>query len=195
MTIPASLIPLVGGLILFPGFHGLSRWRSLRAALARRLGENGYKGLYSLISLAGLVLVVYGYGHYRDAGMIPVWTPPRGMAHLAISLVWLALIFLFAAKLPGKIRSTLRHPMLAGVKLWALAHLLVNGDLGSILLFGTFLLWAVLARIAIKRSGAPNPAPSGWVLNDVWAILIGTGLTIALVLWLHQRLIGVAILP
>jgi len=126
---------LVVGLVIFLGMHSFSMARRNRAALIARIGEGPYKGLYSLVSLLGVVLIAIGYGQYRASGYIPVWDPPAWTRHLALILVWLAFICLAAAYLPGRIKVRLKHPMLAGVKIWALAHLLANGDLGSILLF------------------------------------------------------------
>jgi len=191
---------LVLGLILFLGTHSFSMARSSRAASIATLGEGAYKGLYSVLSLAGLVLISIGYGQYRSAGYIPVWDPPVWTRHLALLLVWFSFVLIVAAYLPGRIKRTLKHPMLAGVKVWALAHLLANGDLGSILLFGAILAWAVAARISVKRRdeakphGAPLEPPSG-LRNDALAVAIGTVLYVAFVVWLHPLLIGVPVLP
>jgi uncharacterized membrane protein len=191
---------LILGLLLFLGIHALSMARRQRASLIARIGEGPYKGLYSLVSLLGIVLIAVGFGRYRAAGYIPVWDPPTWTRHLALLLVWLAFICVAAAYLPGRIKARLKHPMLTGVKIWALAHLLVNGDLGSILLFGSILVWAVLARISAKRRdegpphGAPATQPAGF-RNDALAVVIGTVAYVAFVLWLHPLLIGVAVLP
>jgi uncharacterized membrane protein len=191
---------LVLGLIVFLGTHAFSMFRVPRAALVARWGEGPYKGLYSLVSLAGIVLLCVGFGRYRAEGYIPVWDPPVWTRHLALLLVWLAFVCLAAAYLPGRIKRRLKHPMLAAVKIWALAHLLANGDLGSILLFGSFLLWAVLARISIKRRdeavehGAPAGAPRD-TRNDILAIAVGTAAYGVFVVWLHPILIGVPVLP
>jgi uncharacterized membrane protein len=191
---------LVLGLVVFLGTHVFSMARQPRAAVIRKIGEGPYKGLYSLLSLAGIVLISVGYGHYRQAGYVPVWDPPVWTRHLALLLVWFAFVFVAAAYLPGRIRRTLKHPMLAGVKVWALAHLLANGDLGSILLFGAILAWAVAARISVKRRdeavphGAPLEPPSG-LRNDALAVAIGTVAYLAFVVWLHPLLIGVPVLP
>lgn len=191
---------LIFGLILFLGMHAFSMARGRRAALIARFGEGAYKGLYSLVSVAGIVLVIVGFGQYREGGYIQVWDPPVWTRHLSLILVWLAFICIAAAYLPGRIKARLKHPMLAGVKLWAVAHLLANGDLGSMLLFGSFLIWAVLARISAKRrdEGPPHGAPRGFPAgfrNDALAIMIGTVAYGAFVLWLHPLLIGVAVLP
>jgi uncharacterized membrane protein len=190
---------LVVGLVIFLGVHSFSMARRSRAALIARIGEGPYKGLYSLVTLLGVVLIAIGYGQYRASGYIPVWDPPVWTRHLALILVWLAFICLAAAYLPGRIKARLKHPMLAGVKIWALAHLLANGDLGSILLFGSVLVWAVFARISAKRRDVAaqhggTAAPAGW-RNDVLAVVIGTAIYLAFVFWLHPWLIGVPVLP
>jgi uncharacterized membrane protein len=190
---------LVVGLVIFLGVHSFSMARRSRAALIARIGEGPYKGLYSLVTLLGVVLIAIGYGQYRASGYIPVWDPPVWTRHLALILGWLAFICLAAAYLPGRIKARLKHPMLAGVKIWALAHLLANGDLGSILLFGSFLVWAVFARISAKRRDVAaqhggTAAPAGW-RNDVLAVVIGTAIYLAFVFWLHPWLIGVPVLP
>ncbi|WP_201860243.1 NnrU family protein [Microvirga soli] len=190
---------LVIGLVLFLGTHSFSMARERRAAIIGRIGEGPYKGLYSLLSLAGIVLVSIGYGQYRAGGYISVWDPPVWTRHLALLLVLIAFICFVAAYLPGHIKARLKHPMLAGVKIWAFAHLIANGDLGSILLFGSFLVWAVLARISVKRRDVAaqhggTAAPAGW-RNDILAVAIGAGVYLAFVFWLHPWLIGVSVLP
>jgi uncharacterized membrane protein len=190
---------LILGLVLFLGTHSFSMARGPRAAIIGRIGEGPFKGLYSLLSLAGIVLVSIGYGQYRAGGYIPVWDPPVWTRHLALLLVLVAFICFVAAYLPGRIKARLKHPMLAGVKIWAFAHLLANGDLGSILLFGSFLVWAVLARISVKRRDVAaqhggTAAPAGW-RNDILAVAIGTVVYFAFVFWLHPWLIGVPVLP
>ena len=191
---------LILGLIVFIGSHAFTMARGARSQAIARLGEGPYKGLYSLVSLIGLVLIVWGYGDYRAGGYIQVWNPPVWTRHLAIPLVWVSFVAFAAAYLPGRIKRTLKHPMLAGLKIWALAHLLANGDLGSMLLFGGLLAWAVVARISTKRRdvvrdhGGPVAAPAGW-RNDVLAVAIGTVLYLVFLLWLHPLLIGVPALP
>ena len=191
---------LILGLIIFIGAHAFTMARQPRAQAILRLGEGPYKGLYSLVSLIGLVLIVWGFGQYRAGGYIQVWNPPVWTRHIAVPLVWVAFVAFAAAYLPGRIRRTLKHPMLAGLKIWALAHLLANGDLGSILLFGALLAWAVVARISTKRRdevldhGGPAAAPAGW-RNDILAIVIGTALYLVFLIWLHPLLIGVPALP
>ena len=194
------MTPLILGLIVFIGSHAFTMARGARAQAIARLGEGPYKGLYSLVSLVGLVLIVWGYGDYRAGGYTPLWNPPVWARHLAVPLVWISFVAFAAAYLPGRIRRTLKHPMLAGLKIWALAHLLANGDLGSVLLFGTLLAWAVAARISTKRRdevldhGGPAAAPAGW-RNDILALLIGTAAYVVFLVWLHPLLIGVPALP
>jgi uncharacterized membrane protein len=191
---------LLLGLLLFLGTHAFTMARRPRGQLVARLGEGPYKGLYSLLSLAGIVLIAVGFGQYRAGGYIQLWDPPTFMRHLTVPLVWIAFVCFAAAYLPGRIKARLKHPMLAGVKIWALAHLLANGDLGSMLLFGLLLAWAVVARISTKRRsvaadhGGPLAAPSGW-RNDFLALAIGTGVFVLFAVWLHPVLIGVPALP
>ncbi|HEY0352942.1 MAG TPA: NnrU family protein [Enterovirga sp.] len=195
------MLILILGLVIFLGTHVFTMRRDARAAAIARLGERPYKALYSLVSLLGLVLIVWGFGRYRAYEWIDVWYPPVWTRHLALLLVWVAFIAFVAAYLPGRIKRALKHPMLAGVKIWALAHLLANGDLGSILLFGSILAWAVAARISVKRRrdevrdhGGPVAEPAGW-RNDVTAIVLGTVLWFVFARWLHPLLIGVPVLP
>jgi uncharacterized membrane protein len=195
------MLILILGLVIFLGTHVFTMRRGPRAAAIARLGEGPYKALYSLVSLLGLVLIVWGFGRYRAYEWIDVWYPPVWTRHLALLLVWAAFIAFVAAYLPGRIKRALKHPMLAGVKIWALAHLLANGDLGSILLFGSILAWAVAARISVKRRrdevrdhGGPVAEPAGW-RNDVTAIVLGTVLWFVFARWLHPLLIGVPVLP
>ena len=188
------MLILILGIIIFLGVHTLSTLRDQRQSLIGRFGENGYKAVYSVGSLIGLVLIVWGFGAYRASGYIPVWTPPRGLGHVAIPLMWVAFVALAAAYAPtGKIKSTLKHPMLVGVKTWALAHLLANGDLGSIILFGSLLGWAVYDRISLKRRGSLGPAPAPFGTGD-W-ITIGAGSALWLLFFtFHNALIGVRVL-
>jgi uncharacterized membrane protein len=190
-----GLAVLIIGLAVFIGGHAFVTRRDARAALIARIGEWPYKGLFSLVSLLGLVLIVWGFAHYRAEGLIHVWSPPTWMRHVTVALVWPAAILVTAASIPGDLKRTLKHPMLAGIKLWALAHLLSNGDLGGIILFGSILAWAVFDRITLKRrtdAGAP-PIPIGGRRNDVIAIVVGTILYLALGLVFHPLFIGIPV--
>jgi uncharacterized membrane protein len=187
---------LIAGLVLFLGVHTLTTLREMRAGLVERLGPGLFKGIYSLVSLIGFVLILLGYKAYRAAGYIDVWTPPTGMRHLTILLMWPAMICLVAAYVPGEIKRRLKHPMLVAVKIWALAHLLSNGDLGSIILFGSFLGWAVYDRISVKRrvdANGPAVTPGGR-RNDVVAVVAGTILWVLFMFVLHPLLIGVPVI-
>ena len=180
---------------MFLGVHILTAQRGLRARLVGVTGEGTYKILYSVVSLAGLLLIAYGFGRYRATGWVDVWSPPAFMKHITIGLMLPAVILVAASYLRGRIYATLKHPMLAGVKLWAFAHLLTNGDLGSIILFGSFLAWAVYDRISLKRRtdpGAP-PIPVGGMTNDALAIVVGVVAYLALGFVFHPAVIGVAV--
>jgi len=172
-----------------------SRFRAERAAVIARLGEGSYKALFSLVSLAGIVLISYGFAHYRDTGLIAVWHPPAWTRHVTVLLMWPAVICVVAAYIRGDIQRVLKHPMLVGVKLWALAHLVANGDLGGIILFGAILAWAVFDRITLKRRSDPGaPAiPSGGRRNDIIAVAVGTLIYLALGFWFHPYLIGLRV--
>lgn len=184
---------LSAGLLIFVGSHIFVSRREARERLIARLGAGPYRGLFSLVALVGLVLIVYGFGEYRHTGWVDLWTPPGWTRHVAVLLMWPAVIALFAAYLPGRIQRTLKHPMLVSLKLWATAHLIANGDLGSVLLFGSLLAYSVYARISLKRRpGATEPGPkaTGWG-GDVTAVVVGTLVYLALGFAFHPLLIGV----
>jgi uncharacterized membrane protein len=187
---------LILGLAIFLATHVFVSLRGARAAVIERIGLPVYRGLFVTVSLAGLVLIVWGYAQYRAQGVIEVWSPPAFMRHVTIGLMLFAAVFVVAAFIPSQIRIRLKHPLLAGVKTWALAHLFSNGDLGSIVLFGTFLAWGVYARIAAKRRGdlgaATKPAPEGWT-NDIIVIALGVALFLALGFWFHPYVIGLPV--
>jgi uncharacterized membrane protein len=167
----------------------------LRASFIASMGEGGYKIGYALASVAGLALVTWGFSQYRATGWIDVWNPPTAFKHITVALMLPAVILVVASYIRGRIYTTLKHPMLTGVKLWAAAHLLANGDLGSIILFGSFLTWAVFDRISLKRrpdAGAP-PIPVGGPGNDLIAIAVGVVAYLALAFAFHPVVIGVAV--
>lgn len=186
---------LILGLLVFLGVHSVrivaEGWRS---AQITRLGEMRWKGVYSLLSIAGFVLLVWGYGLARQAPVL-LWTPPRAMGHVAALLMLPSLILLAAAYVPGNaIKARLRHPMVLGIKTWALAHLLANGNLADVLLFGAFLIWAVASFSAARRRdrGAAAVRASGTTGATVITVLVGALAWGAFVFWLHALLIGVA---
>ncbi|MEL7485898.1 MAG: NnrU family protein [Pseudomonadota bacterium] len=181
----------LAGLALFLGSHFFSALaRGPRAALVARLGEGGYKGVYSLASLAGFVLIYMGW---PDASRAVIYAPPYWLRHVAYLLVLIAFIFTAAAYVPaGRIAAAVKHPMLAGVKVWAFAHLLSNGDLRSVILFGGVLAFAVVDRIAVKRRDAPTPK-AGPVTNDAIAVVVGLAGYAVTLLYLHPYIAGVAL--
>src|SRR4051812_603307 len=188
-----GLAIMILGLALFIGAHAFVTRRGERAELIGRWGEGPYKVAFSLVSAVGIVLIGVGFARYRATGWIDVWYPPAWTRHVAVLLMWPAIVALFAAYLPGHIKRALKHPMLVAVKLWALAHLIANGDLGSIILFGALLAWAVYDRITLKRRSDPGAPqlPSAGHGNDVMAVIVGTLLYLALGFWFHPYVIGV----
>jgi len=188
-----GLAVLVLGLAVFLATHLFVTRRDARAAAIARLGLTTYRIAFALVSIAGLALIVWGYGHYRVHEWIGVWTPPAFMRHVTIGLMLIAALLLAAAFIPSHIKARTKYPMLAAVKTWALAHLLSNGDLGSILTFGTFLGWAVYAFIAAKRRGdLVTPAPAGWT-NDLIVVAVGIVIYLAVGFVFHPVVIGVPV--
>ena len=190
-----GLVTLILGLVVFLGVHVLTSLRETRARLIERLGPGPYKALYSLIAAVGFVLIVIGFGRYRATGWIDIWHPPAWTRVVAAVLIWPAFISVTAAYIRGDIARTLKHPMLVGIKLWAFAHLIANGDLGSIILFGSVLAWAVYDRISLKHrsdAGAP-PIPYGGRQNDIIAVVVGTIIYLAFGLVFHPLWIGVPV--
>lgn len=181
------------GLVLFLGIHSVAivapAWRDAQAA--RNVGA--WKGIYSVVSIAGFALLIYGYGLARQSPVV-VWTPPTVMRHIALLLMLPVFPLLLAAYLPGRISAAARHPMLLAVKFWALAHLLANGMLVDMILFGAFLAWAVLDRIAVKKRPAPRTTPGAppSAVNDAIALAGGLAIYAVFVLWAHRWLIGVS---
>jgi len=189
------MILMLLGLALFVGAHVFTTRREARAAAIARIGEGPYKGLYSAVSLLGLVLTAYGFGLWRAAVPTELWAPPLWLRHLNNLLMLIACICAVAAYVPSRIRARLRHPLLVAVKTWALAHLLVNGDVAGITLFGVILAWAVFDRISLKRRGAPDPvAPTGWT-GDIVAVAGGLVLYAALAFYFHPYVVGVPVMP
>lgn len=186
---------LVIGLVLFLGAHVFVTLRAPRAAVIARIGEWPYKGLMGLVSLVGLIVIGYGFARYRATDWIAVWSPPRWTYHITELLMWPASICVVAAYARGNIWRKLKHPFLVGVKTWAVAHLISNGDLGSIVLFGSFLAWAVYDRITLKHRSDPGaPAiPVGGHRNDTIALVVGTVLFLALGFIFHSLVVGVAV--
>jgi uncharacterized membrane protein len=185
---------LILGIIVFLGAHTFTTRRDARARAIERMGAGPYRGVYTLVSVIGLVLIVWGFSRYRSDGLIPLWYPPIWTRHITITLMWFAFVALACmGPAPSRIRGWLRHPMLVAIKIWALAHLLANGDLGGMLLFGSFLAWAVYDRIAVKRRGDLGAARvSAFTRADAMAVIIGTIAYVAMI-FLHPYLIGVSV--
>lgn len=179
------------GLIIFFGAHLFTALaRGARGAIISKLGEGPYKGLYSLVSLVGFILIIMGWRN-ADAGIL--YTTPLWTRHVAYALVLVAFISLAAAYLPaGRIAAMTKHPMLAGVKIWAFGHLLVNGEVRSVILFSAFLAYAVIDRIAVKRRDAPVRV-AGPIKNDIIAIAVGAAAYAAVAFYLHRYIAGVAL--
>lgn len=184
---------LIIGLVLFLGIHSVSiinaAWRDRMAA---RLGTLAWQGLYSLVAIAGLVLIIQGYDLARQDPLI-LYQSPIWLRYIALLLLVFVFPLLFAAYLPGRIRTATKHPMLAATKIWAFAHLLANGSLAGVILFGAFLAWAVVDRISLKRrTPLPVPAAPPSRFNDALAIILGLGLYLVFIFWLHAWLFGVS---
>lgn len=194
------MIPLILGLALFIAIHLVPTNPQMRRGLVERFGEGNYKLVFSAVSAVALVLIVLGYHKLQVMpGKNPtLYDPPLWLRHVTLALMLPAMILLVAAYVPSNIRDKVRHPMLAAVKLWALAHLLSNGDLASLVLFGSLLAYAVYDRISLKRrtdGRGPLGEARGGVKGDVIAVVVGTALFVVLLGGLHQRLFGVAPIP
>jgi uncharacterized membrane protein len=184
------MLQLLIGIALFFGMHSISIVAEpMRDRFVAR-SELGWKAFYALVSLFGIVLIVRGYADLRQTPTV-LYLPPVWLRHVASVLLLPIFVLFLAPYFPGKIKSATKHPQLAAVKLWALAHLLVNGTLADVLLFGSFLVWAVADRMSMKRrvarpiAGAPESKA-----NDFILVVIGLLIYAAFVLWLHEILVG-----
>jgi uncharacterized membrane protein len=187
---------LVIGLSVFIGVHSISIVApAFRERMVTRLGGGPWRGVYSLFAALGLVLTIWGYGLARGQTAV-LYVPPLGLRHAGVALMVFVFPLLLAAYLPGRIRDTLKHPMLVAVKTWALAHLLANGSLADVVLFGSLLVWAVADRISVKRRARASEAPvlpvKPW--NDAIAIAAGLAIYVAFIAGGHAWLIGVPIM-
>lgn len=187
---------LIAGLVIFLGLHSVriyaDNWRS---DMRLKLGEGAWKGLYSVVSIVGFALIVWGYGLARQQPVV-LWVPPAGMRHIAALLMLFAFIMLAAAYVPGNaIKSKLHHPMTLSVKTWALAHLLANGNVADVLLFGSFLAWAVACFVAARKRdrAAGTVYAAGKVVPTVITIVVGFVVTGVFAMALHKWLIGVPV--
>jgi len=187
------MVIFLAGLVLFLGVHSISiindPWRN---RMVDKIGEGPWKGLYSLAAIAGFIVMVWGYGLARYDTAI-LYSPPTWLQHISLLLLLPVFPLLIAAYLPGRIKAAVKHPMLLAVKLWALSHLLANGSVISVILFGSILAWAVVDRISLNhRNQRPIPGIPSTQFNDILAVAAGIGMYFALVLWLHNLLFGVS---
>lgn len=184
---------LIIGLAVFLGMHSISIVSpALRARAVASMGHYGWRGVYSLVSLAGFALIVYGFGLARQDPVV-LYVPPEWTRHLTFLLMLPVFPLLLAAYLPGRIATAMKHPMLAAVKFWAVAHLLSVGMLSDVLLFGAFLVWAVLDRLSFRHRPPQvmKRAPAGR-FNDAIAVFVGLALYVFFVMWAHLRLFGIS---
>jgi len=188
------MLMLILGLVLFLGVHSTrivaDGWRGATIA---RIGALPWKGLYTVVSIAGFVLLVWGYGLARQQP-VALWSPPRGMNHLAALLMVFSFVLLVATYVPrNAIKARLHHPMVLSVKVWALAHLLSNGNLADVVLFGAFLLWAVLSfRAARARDRAAGTVyAAGTAAGTAITVAVGLAAWAGFAFWGHAVLIGV----
>jgi len=186
---------LIIGLVLFLGAHSVRILADqLRTQTITRIGDTGWKGLITVASIAGFVLIVIGYGQ-AHAYHLPLWTPPLWTHYLSIPLTLIAFVLITAAYVPGNsIKAKVGHPMVAGVKTWAFAHLLANGNLADVLLFGSFLIWAVASFVTSRRRDRVNGTtyPAGTATRTGLTLVIGTVLWAVFLMVLHVRWIGVS---
>lgn len=185
---------LILGLVLFLGVHSVrivaDDWRT---QIRARVGEGAYKGVYSLLSLIGFGLIIWGFGVAREAPVL-LWVLPVGMRHAASLLTLIAFVFLAAAYVPRNgIKARFHHPMVLGVKAWALAHLMSTGTLAHVVLFGGFLAWAVLDFISARKRdrAAGTTYPAGTLPATAMTVVVGAVAWAAFAMWLHGLLIGI----
>lgn len=185
---------LIAGLVLFLGLHSIRIVaEGTRSHLRAQWGENAYKGAYTVLSLLGFGLIVWGFGLARETPQV-LWVPPTGMRHLAALLTLLAFVFLAAAYVPGNaIKARLHHPMVLSVKTWAVAHLLATGTVAHLLLFGSFLVWAVLCFIASRRRDRAQGTvyAAGALPGTVATVVVGVVGWALFAFYLHGVLIGI----
>lgn len=193
------MLLLLLGLIVFFAVHLVPTMPDLRQGLIDRFGETAFKVAFGAMALLGLVLIVAGYHKLQlMPGKNPIiWDPPTWTRHIAFLLMLPALILLVAAFIPSRIRTAAKHPMLAAIKIWALAHLLANGDLASLFLFGGFLAFAVYDRISVKRRAYAGRLGTavGPPINDAIVVALGVALYAFMLMWGHGLLIGVPLMP
>ncbi|EDQ32076.1 putative membrane protein [Hoeflea phototrophica DFL-43] len=190
------MIWLIVGLVLFLGVHSVRIVApEFRQSQIEARGLNAWKGMYTAVSLLGFLVLVWGYGQARLDPVV-FWVAPAWVSHVVLLAMLFAMIFLVASQVPaGKIKAAVKHPMLLAVKIWALVHLLANGDLASLFLFGGFLAWAVVDRISEKKrlqAGLTSNPVAGPIKWDLVSVVGGLALYVAFVIWLHRWFFGVS---
>lgn len=182
------------GLLLFFGIHCISivndPWRN---RMVDKIGKWTWKGLYSIVSIFGFIMMVWGYGitHYDTPTL---YSPLMPLQHSSVLLLLPVFPLLIAAYFPGRIKKLTKHPMLIATMLWATAHLFSNGSLVDVILFGSFLIWAIVDRISLQRRQLrPTPGAPHTVFNDIIACIAGLGLYVAFIFWLHELIIGTSV--
>jgi uncharacterized membrane protein len=189
-----GLTILIIGLALFIANHVFITFRDARAAAIAQLGKPVYHSLFGLVSLIAVAVIAWGYVVYRASEWTQIWLPPPYMRHVTVGLMLIASILLVASLIPSHIRAKSRFPLTAAVKVWAFAHLLANGDLGSMIMFGALLAWAIYASINARhrKDVVLRAAPAGWI-NDVFVVIGGVALFLALGYLFHPYVIGVPV--
>ncbi|MCC6948611.1 MAG: NnrU family protein [Bradyrhizobiaceae bacterium] len=189
------MLLMLAGLVLFLLTHGITAMREQRTAVIARIGYIPYMVVNSAASIVSILMIAYGFGDWRAEGGVPLWYPPVWTRHLALVLMLLASIMLVAGYSSGRIKATLKYPVLTSIKTWALAHLLANGDVPTIVLALVILAWVVYTRISMKRREPSTPrGPKGWA-GDAFAIGGGIVLYLLLVYVFHPYVIGVPVMP
>jgi uncharacterized membrane protein len=189
-----GLAILILGLVVFVANHLFVSFRGARAAAIGRLGKPVYHTLFGLMSLVGVALIVWGFADYRATEWVQVWTPPTFMRHITVGLMLIVSILLAAYVIPSHIKARTKYPLIAAVKVWAFAHLLSNGDLGGIILFGSLLVWAIYAYVTAKgRTDVTLAVAPKGVKNDVAVAVAGIAIFLALGYWFHPYVIGLSV--
>ena len=189
------MLYFASGLVVFFGVHMVPVFPALRAQFIAVVGRSIYLAVFTLFSAIGLILIIVGYGELRWSGDAnpEIWAPPEWTRHIAFTLMLPVFILLAAAYIPNRIRGFVGHPMLAAIKLWAFAHLLANGDLASVLLFASFLIYAIIDRISVKRRNAPGPLGerAGSLAGDVAVVVVGLAAYGFMLFYGHTWLVGI----
>lgn len=189
------MLLMLAGLLLFLLTHGFTAMREQRAAVIARMGEIPYKVVNGVLSLVAVLMIAYGFGEWRAEGAPQLWDPPVWTRHLALLLMVLASIMLVAGYSSGRIKATLKYPVLVSIKTWAVAHLLANGDAPTIVLALVILAWAVHARVSMKRRGPPVQRGPKGLAGDAFAIVGGIIIFLLLAYIFHPYVVGVPVMP